>query len=315
MKDDDVLAKLAALRDRVTGNTRPAQPARVNGVDPLAFDAAVERVVGEREHRQAEAAARAEQQRAVALAVGGPCQRCGVTRSWEHDPEADRDVGRWYGSTCAWCESDRAWGVAGRTDVEHRELVVRRLLPAETTSGYGFGYLAQTSGFRWWHETPGAPTSPTVRFAYLDRDELAARLADRPPAFTNREPCRRCGCPGLWTHGTSHDPHRGTVEVWTCAGCGRFHDLVDLAAWASGLNRPAIEDLGIAAERVLGVHWWADDPAGGAADPPRPGPPFAYLDRRAARARAWEVYGTGDWAERRFTGPAAYAAAREAASS
>lgn len=185
-------AKLDALREQVhrfapaarpvngrTPGRRHVDTSPLSAVDPAALDAAVNRALAERDRRQAEAAAQAERDRAEALAHGGPCRYCGVTMSWEHDPEHDRAIGRWYADVCAWCEDDRAWGIAGRTDSELRDLVLRRLLPYDLTREYGLGFLAEAAGFRWWREVPGAPSSATERFAYVDREALAARLADR----------------------------------------------------------------------------------------------------------------------------------------
>jgi hypothetical protein len=295
---------------------RPAPP-QVASIDQATLDAAVEKALAERERQAAIAAAKAERERQEAVATGGPCRYCGITRSWEHDPETDRPIGRWHddGRICAWCEADRVWGITGRTDHEHRIAALRSLLPPEVTKWWADHALPERTGFRWWVETPGAATSETDRFAYVDREALAARLADKPIQYETREPCRRCGCPHMWRHGTAVAPGNAIVETVECVGCRKVADLVYLTMWATGLSRPSVENLGTVAERVLGVHWWSDDPNGGAADPPRPCTiPFAYIDRQAARRRAFEVFGREDWAELRFGNPSAYAAARAAAS-
>jgi hypothetical protein len=288
-------------------------------VDQAALAAAVDRVLADRERRQAEAAAQAERERAEALAIGGPCKYCGITTSWEHDRVADRPEPRWYAGVCAGCNGDAQWTDAGvaRTDGERRDAVLRRLLPPEVTRWHALGYLAERSGFRWWHEVPGAATSATERFAYVDRHALAARLAPSPPQYEAGDPCPRCGVQSLWRTvsgpASAYDPHSGTVEVLHCAGCGRFAELEDLAVWATGLTRHAFRSLGQAAEAVLGVHWWAEHPAGGRAKPPQPcTTPFGYLDRAAARAAAYRVLGRGAWAELAFGGPIAHQAARAA---
>lgn len=312
----DPAAQLRALRERVDRRRAGGPPALRTPssgsaapiLDPAMFDAAVERAVVARERRQAEEAARVERDRAEREAVGGPCRYCGVTRSWEHDGERDQAMGRWYpGPVCAWCEAERI----GPTESDNRWRVLRKLLTRQQL-GLSVGeYAVNRSGFRWWHEKPGAMTSETSRFAYVDRDELAARLATKPIEYATREPCERCGCPSLWwlAPRQGHNP-----EHWVCRGCAKTPDLEYLLAWASGLSRPSVASLGAAASQVLGVYWWREDPNGGRADPPKPcAVPFSYVDQQGARRRAWEVFGRSDWAAQRFAHPAAYEAARQAA--
>lgn len=322
--DEKAQAAMEALRARVAAAkvapvAPPVRPVREAVVDrDELVRRQIEMVLAERERREVVAAARAELKRREAQARGGPCQFCGLTMSWEPGDDGE-PVGRWYddGKTCTWCDSDRIDfpGPTGKlSDLEHRVRVLTKYV-VPGTGWRGQYLLDRCRGFRWWRDTPGAATVQDSgdRFAYVDRAALAAVLEPPPVRYETREPCRRCGVPDRWvlTRGYSGFGHTATaVESWKCTACNDASDPVWLICRFTGLAPWKVESLGTAAAGVFGVGWWADDAAGGSADPPQPcATAFAYIDQAAARRAAWRLFQR----ERDYGNPAFWQAARDAA--
>jgi hypothetical protein len=196
-------------------------------------------------------------------------------------------------------------------------------------------FAVPRSGFRWWHETPGAQPAPPpgdARFGYVDLDALRAALEPVPAQLETGEPCPRCGVSDRWrsrteTRGKVYQ-HNGAswpgdplrVEtVSECAACSHLPESLDeLAARLVGLHqRPGLA-------RELGVTWYADRQAPARERLRRrvhgqPSGPFAcWPPRQQLQARAWALYGTqpGEWerqAAPRWYSLAAMRSAREAA--
>jgi hypothetical protein len=296
-----------------------------------------------REVREHEARER-QQAEAVRLArevTGGPCCYCGATISGERDPNTRQVRGVWHtasgGLCCARCNLDRRNGFtdgAIQPSSEHKARALYELLP-ELGGRWLPQFAVPRSGFRWWHETPGARPAPPPgdqRFAYVDLDTLRAAFTPEPVQLETGEPCPRCGVTDKWR---SRKVERGRVYTDTgasvpsdplrmetvseCAACAHLPESLDeLAARLVGLNpRP-----GLAGQ--LGVTWYADRQA-----PARErlrrrvhGQPFGpftwWPPRQQLQARAWALYGTqpGEWerqAAPRWHSLAAMRSAREAA--
>jgi hypothetical protein len=318
----EIRRQLDALKERVDAARRPDPPmveqgselprtlgggpapsvAELVAAEVARLLATQERERVDRERRVALAAAAAERAERERLARGGPCQYCGITESWARDPTGGPNYGRWHGDVCNWCQATRTRFAARPGSGEaHRDHVVRDLLPVEVTKGkFMPDDLLKRSGFRWWSETPGAPTSARKRFAYVDMGELVGRLEVKPVQYETREPCPRCGCPDMWFLALGYTAFKDALlphEVWTCTGCRGWIDLAQLVERRIQLRRSAFEGLGPVAGKVLGVAWWAESPEGGLADPPRPcGVPFGYIDWSAVRHRAVEIFpGERSW--------------------
>lgn len=290
-----------ALRQRVKSHqvVPVATSTGAGAAEPSSLEDRFDAWLKAREHREAEDAARRAREERERAAVGGPCQFCGLVRSWERG-EDGHPVGHWYddGRTCTWCQGDRSdFGV---TELEHRAMVLRKLIPEDVVKFWDDKHLLEKcAGFRWWRDTPGATTGEHVgeRFAYADQDGLTAALRPAPLQQVTRDPCPRCGCPSrwMWTRGYQGVGYTAvTVETWQCDGCRHVADLTDLMGRLSGLGLPAVESLGPAAGVVLGVAWWRDAPNGGGVDPPCPSAePFGYVDRGAVCRRALELFPNG----------------------
>lgn len=294
-----------ALRTRVhTANARVVAAQQEALADRAAAEAAVpkpmtveEMVAAELDRRERErvaAEARAERERQRALAVGGPCKLCGATESWERDGNGVLS-GKWYaGPTCGICNAERErWPHS--TDEERRLAVVKRLLPQDVTKWWHAPYLLDKVQFRWWHETPGAVTSDRKQWAYVDTAAMIDALTVKPVEYSTREPCERCGCRSqwMWTRAYNGEGHTAVpVEQWMCKGCQEVPDLLAWVCRVIGLGSAALLDNSRALlEKQLDVAWWANSPAGGAADPPRPcDTPFGYVDLDDVRRRAFEAF-------------------------
>jgi hypothetical protein len=289
-----------------------------------------------RERRQAEATRLARE------VTGGPCVYCGTTLSAYREPGRRGTVrGVWFtapgGKACSACDLERRGGRYADAPLlppeQHRARVLYRLLP-ELDRRWLPQHAVPRSGFRWWHETPGARPAPPPgdqRFAYLDLDALRAALAPAPAPLETREPCLRCGLADRWRSrevqrgwvyadtGASHPANPLRIEtVWECAACASLPESLDeLAARLVGLNPQP----GLAAQ--LGLTWHADRPPERvrllARVRPSPATPFAWWPpRQQLQARAWALYGPqpGEWerqAERRWHSLAAMRSARQAA--
>jgi hypothetical protein len=293
-----------------------------------------------REH-EAKERQQAETARLAREVTGGPCVYCGVTVSAQREGPHAPLRGVWHsaagGRCCARCNLDRRNGFidgAIQPDSEHRARVLYELLP-ELHRRWLPQFAVPRSGFRWWHETPGARPAPPpgdARFGYVDRDALRAALEPALAPLETGEPCPRCGIADQWR---SRSVTRGMVDVRTgessrinplrqetvreCAVCCSLPESLDeLAARVVGLHPRS----GLA--RELGVTWYADRQAPARERLRRrvhgqPGGPFAWWPpRQQLQARAWALYGTrpGEWqrqAEPRWASLAALRSAREAA--
>lgn len=255
---------------------------------------------------------------------GGPCVYCGVTEShtWNDAPQ---------GSYCADCRVERRsiGPVAGLSDLEHRDRVVRALLSAEALGDWRSPFLLDRVRFSWWHETPGAPPGGAKRFAYVDVAELEARLrpAEAPRLRDGDKPCGRCGCahmfvldPGReggyeetrWSeepgvgYGRDGKPVEGGVFTTPyivnfppvaphlrCVGCRDFDDFHRVIERLCGVR------YGVAqyAAAALNLSWFNDLPE---RDPRRRFTltPFAYLgDPAELRRRVAEVVASDGYRE------------------
>jgi len=248
---------------------------------------------------------------------GGPCVYCGVT--WSAFSEDGQVKPAWYrsgvGACCYWCECERRqqdseWGTE-RPEVEHRDRAVRLLVADESITRFWTGpYLAEKTGFRWWHETPGAEPGGRVRFRYVDRWALRAALRPKRPTaaewYTAAAPCERCGCAYMWRSVSDYKDLRTNKNVagpLVCHGCVDFESIEDVASRLVGVNGrrygTSHHKIGTQdhfydtqnAVAAIGLTWFNKRDT--SKDPRRRDltlTPFTYLDVPALRRRAYELF-------------------------
>lgn len=307
--------ELAMLRQAVMPPTTPTAP-------EVDYDRLARRV---RElHAEEEGRWAAEEERRLQESLrGGPCVYCGIEISPERDRYDGQIRARWRvaprgGESCSWCEDDLepsrhdpdARDYYRLTDLDHRLLVLRRLLGNDALGDWVMPFLMDRAQFKWWHETPAATGGGSERFAYVDVEMYRARLApESAPPFTTGPPCSRCGCAYMFIVDAGSPEQalpmldeRGNVSLdgggqpirliksavpagtLRCQGCREFDDLTRVAENIIGLGWKAAQAAG-----GFGLCWYRDLPEG---DTRRQSTlaPFAYLDVAAIRRRAFEAY-------------------------
>lgn len=246
----------------------------------------------------------------------GPCIYCGLSRS------RTGSLG-WQGSNpkrlaCPWCVDDR-WD---HTDLEHKSIVLNRIITGDWKARhYPYGRMAelliQRTGFRWFHESPGATPGEWNSWAYLDlaaiRQRATPTTPEPPPLFRRGDPCPKCGCAFMWTNmsgttwvtspegGAGRDIVTGINSHVGCGGCVEIRDLNDVMKKIVGVHgslrrwpdfvTPNTVGQEVASYELLGVTWFADRPV-------RSGEhtrsltlvPFAYLNLPDIRRRAFEHF-------------------------
>jgi hypothetical protein len=156
-------------------------------------------VIDQTDQRRAERKAEAERAKATAYT----CSRCGVGVSWR------AGKGWWFqdqhGPVCSPCDLDRRsfqrpdGAILG--DAEHRARVIAELIGPEQARFQWPPFLVARAPelLRWWCEVPGTP--PGERFAYVDREALAASLKAKPPPppeLVRWRKCPRCKARDCW---------------------------------------------------------------------------------------------------------------------
>jgi hypothetical protein len=271
-------------------------PVLGDDVDDVAVAALADRLANVDRKRRQE---RAAEELAARATSPTPCRWCGSTWS---------EAGWFDGPTCASCDSDRRVFGTGAiiSDREHRALVAWRLVnaisPAEAAL-WRPELLAERSGFKWWHETPGAPPGGRVRFHFVDARVLLERLLpsdEGAPTVVTGPPCDYCGSRRYWVRarvagaaGSVAFPPQVLTEL-TCLGpCFRLGQDLDVAA-ARVVGMVATRGLG----QALGVAWWQDHLAGlplrQRLRARRNGPdePLAWWPSKGQlQARAWRLAG------------------------
>jgi hypothetical protein len=317
-------AELARL-DELGPEGRQAEIQRIlaAGTEPAPVDveAAVHRVLDQRQREQADRRERAAYD-AGRSPSRTPCTHCGIEsievasgRPWHIDP-----VGGHY---CALCDR-RFCGTPGAIDADRRLSLIVELLGV----GVPIRVLDNpqlVAGIPVWHrEHPGAPPATTFaeRFRHIDREQLRSqweaiaypRADVSATRFEKREPCPRCGCDSAW--GKITMPTRGwapaiengeyvtgwdgqpvyretfdSYELTVCVGCAYPHspgevpadmDIDEFTA-VFILRDPRRIAPGVA--EALGVRWWSDAPRRRANTRP-----FGHIDMPAVRRRAASLW-------------------------
>jgi hypothetical protein len=156
------------------------------------------------------------------------CSRCGAGESWR----AGR--GLWFhddrGPVCSACDLDRRSfqrpDGAISSDAEHRARIIAELIGPELARYQWPPLLVARAPelLPWWHETPGARAGE--RFAYVDREALAASLhAPPPPPPKLHSRGRRYRCPGCGARGEVWSGEQVGVSAPTASDGGRSSSL------------------------------------------------------------------------------------------
>lgn len=271
-----------------------------------------------------EKARKAEQaENALILSLeGGPCRYCGITRS-AVQTKTGAIKAQWYEdkSVCVWCFRERRPLGRDVPDMEHRERVVRTMVQPDVASRYIGHYLVEKAQFKWFAEVLGAKPHPRKRFAFTSGVELEQNLLPpkTPNVYSIREACPRCGCDRMWKQDPTPEPlytasgkqlypsQRRPIS-FTCNGCRALGP--DIQSFINGIAKHIVGiegskrhtecDVTAAgttrfsqslsyAERIGITTWKLTEGAQPSAMP------FAYLDVRELRRKAYDIVPKRDW--------------------